>query len=231
MADLAALRRSDATCFAGCIRRHVVVEHEAIAVFAHQRVDDLLVACGAERCHDERLRLAARKQRGAVRSWQYARTNRDRSHRTRVATIDARLAGENLLADNFCFQIEKHVAYVAAELRRGIGRHAGGLNLRFDFRETLLARLLGADPIRFVQFAFRNAGNLTDQRFVLRRRLPSPQRLAGLFYQLMNDLDHRLHLLVAVDDGAQHHFFRKFVCLRLDHQHRRFGAGNDEVEL
>jgi hypothetical protein len=49
VADLAALRRADAAGLAGGIRRHVVVEHEALGVLAHQRVDALLVARGAER--------------------------------------------------------------------------------------------------------------------------------------------------------------------------------------
>ena len=44
VADLAALGRADAAGLAGRVRRHVVVEHEALAVLAHQRVDDLLVA-------------------------------------------------------------------------------------------------------------------------------------------------------------------------------------------
>ena len=47
----------------------------------------------------------------------------------------------------------------------------------------------------------------------------------------MNDFDDRLHLLVAVDDRTQHHLFGKLVRFRFDHQHRRFGARDDEIEL
>ena len=63
MADFAPLRAADAAGFAGRVRRHVVVEHESFPIFTHQRIDDLLVANGAERGDDHRLRLAARKQR------------------------------------------------------------------------------------------------------------------------------------------------------------------------
>ena len=92
MADLAPLRRADAAGLAGRVRRHVVVEHEAVAVLAHQRVDDLLVARGAERGDDQRLRLAAREQRRAVRARQHAGADGDRPHGARVAAVDARLA-------------------------------------------------------------------------------------------------------------------------------------------
>ena len=61
VADFAALRRTDAAGLAGCVRRHVVVEHEALAVFTHQRVNDLLVARRAQRRHYDRLRFAARE--------------------------------------------------------------------------------------------------------------------------------------------------------------------------
>ena len=62
VADLAALRRSHAAGLAGGVRRHVVVDHEALAVLARERVDDLLVAAGAERHGDQRLGLAAGEQ-------------------------------------------------------------------------------------------------------------------------------------------------------------------------
>ena len=76
VADLAALRRAHAAGLAGGERRHVVVEHEALAVLAGQRVDDLRVAPGAERRDDQRLRLAAREQRRAVGARQHAGADR-----------------------------------------------------------------------------------------------------------------------------------------------------------
>ena len=118
VADLAALRRADAAGFAGGVRRHVVVEHEAVAVLAHQRVDDLLVARGAERGHDHRLRLAAREQRRAVRTRQHAGADADRAHGARVAAVDARLAGEDLLADDLRLEVEHEVRRPGSSYRR-----------------------------------------------------------------------------------------------------------------
>src|SRR5437763_14963309 len=98
MADLAALRRAHAAGLASRIGRHVVVEHEALAILAGERVDDLLVAPGAERDGDQRLRLAAREQRRAVGARQHADAAADRPYGARDAPVDARLAVEQLAA-------------------------------------------------------------------------------------------------------------------------------------
>ena len=130
VADLAALRRADAAGLAGRVRRHVVVEHEALAVLAHQRVDDLLVARGAERGDDQRLRLAAREQRRAVRARQHAGADGDRAHGARVAAVDARLAGEDLVADDLRFEVEQRCCSTWLRVSGvGVGRDALGVDL------------------------------------------------------------------------------------------------------
>ena len=207
------------------------MEHEPVAILAHQRVDNLLIARGAERRHDQRLRFAAREQRRAVRARQYAGANRDRPNGARVATVDARIAGKNLLADDARFQIEQHVADVTGMVGVCVGRHARRLYFRLDLGEALGARLLRANSIRLAHIGLRDARDLRDQRLVLRGGLPVPQRLAALFHQLMNELDHCLHLLMTVDDAAEHHFFGKLVRFGLHHQNRCFGSRDDEIEL
>src|SRR5581483_1887180 len=106
VADLAALGWPHAAGFAGRIRRHVVVEHEALAVFAGERVDDLLVAAGAKGYRDQSLSLAARKKRGAVRARQHADAHGDRAHGARIAPVDARLAVEDLAAHDLRLEVE-----------------------------------------------------------------------------------------------------------------------------
>ena len=103
MADFATLRRTNTTGFASRERWHVVVKHEAIAVLTGERVNHLLVLLGAERGNHQRLRFAARKERRAVRAWQHAGADRDRTHGACVATVDAWLAAQNLLANGFRF--------------------------------------------------------------------------------------------------------------------------------
>ena len=66
-------------------RREVVVEHEPLRVFLEQAVDSLLIAPGAERDGDQRLRLAALEHRGTVHAaGSRRRRNRaDEDHRRR----------------------------------------------------------------------------------------------------------------------------------------------------
>ena len=120
------------------------MEHEAIGVLAHQRVDPLLVARGAERGDDDRLRLAAREERRSVRARQHASANADRTHGARVAPVDARLAGEDLIAYDLRLEHEHLVVDLVRVARGRIGTDALGGDLRVDVLQLLLARLLRA---------------------------------------------------------------------------------------
>ena len=85
--------------------------------------------------------------------------------------------------------------------------------------QPLLAGLLLAQRVGLAQRSFGGGADLVDHGLVLGRRLPVPQRLAGLLDQLVDHADRGLLLLVAEHDGAQHHFLRQLVGFRLDHQH------------
>ncbi len=61
MPDFATFRCAYAAGLTGRIRREIVVEHEAFGVFAHQRVDDLLIACRAQGGNSQCLGFTARK--------------------------------------------------------------------------------------------------------------------------------------------------------------------------
>ncbi len=69
------------------------MEQEAVLELASQRVDALCIALGAQRGHDQGLRLAAREQGRAVRAGQHGVADFDGAHGARVAAVDARLAG------------------------------------------------------------------------------------------------------------------------------------------
>jgi hypothetical protein len=56
------------------------VKHEALAIFALQRIDDLLVTRRAQGRYDQRLGLSTREQRGPVRAREHAVANRNRAH-------------------------------------------------------------------------------------------------------------------------------------------------------
>ena len=177
-----------------------------------------------------RLRLAAREQRRAVRARQHAGADRDRAHRARVAAVDARLAGKDLVADDPRLELEHEVVDLVRVAGRRIGGDALGGDPGVDLLQPLLAGLLRAQPVGLAQRRVGDGGDRGDHRLVLRRRLPVPQRLASCFDELVDHADRRLLLLVPEHDGAQHHVLGQLVRFRFDHQHRRFGARDDEIE-
>ena len=83
----------ESACFADGEGREVVVEHEAFGCTRRPAVDALLVARGAERRGDQRLRFAAREERRAVRARQHAVADSIGAHGARVAAVDARSPG------------------------------------------------------------------------------------------------------------------------------------------
>ena len=93
VADLAARRAAHRAHFTRGERREVVVQHERLRRLAGRvdRVEALDVVGGAERDGDERLRLAAREERGAVRARQEAGVDRDRADLVRGAAVHALL--------------------------------------------------------------------------------------------------------------------------------------------
>lgn len=129
VADFAALGHADAAGFAGGERRHVVVQHEAVAVLAHERVNDLLVLLGAQRGHDQRLGFTAGEQGAAVRARQHAQAHADGTHGAGVATIDTRFAVQDLAADDGRFQREQDVVDGDGVRRRLALLGGGGVQL------------------------------------------------------------------------------------------------------
>ena len=79
MADFAAARPAHKPNLANAERRKVIVQHEALERFAGlQQLDALFIVLGAQRDRHQRLRFAARKERGTVRARQNARFTPDR---------------------------------------------------------------------------------------------------------------------------------------------------------
>ena len=231
VADLAALRRADAAGLAGRVRRHVVVEHEAVAVLAHQRVDASARrarcrACATtSACVSPRVNSAEPCVRGSTpvrivigRTVRVSRPSmRGSPARIWLRTIFASSSNTKLLT---CVRVAG----------RRVGGHALGGDLGVDFLQRAAgAPASGAAGRPRAASASATAVTCGDHRLVLRRRLPVPQRLAALFDELVDQLDHRLLLLVAEHDGAEHHFLGQLVGFGFDHQHRGFGAGDDEV--
>ena len=106
-----------------------------------------------------------------------------------------------------------------------------GCHLGLDRLDLLLAFLLDAHPVGFLQSAVGERRNLLDQRGVPRRRLPVPLGPAACLDQFLDRLDRGLHLLVSVDDGAEHDLLGQLVGFGFHHQHGLRSAGHHQVHL
>ena len=111
VADLAPARAAQELRLAGAEGREVVVQHELLVVLADQRVDLLLVRRRAERGDDQRLRLAAREERRAVRARQHPDLAGDRPDVGEAAAVDATAARATIgLADDLLLELVDQVA-------------------------------------------------------------------------------------------------------------------------
>src|SRR5690242_7571431 len=108
MADLAPLGAAEAAGFADREGRKIVVQKEGFLVGPRQRIDVLLVLTGTERCHHERLSLAAGEQRRAMGARQYADLDHDVADRSGVAAVDPLASIENVPANDLGFQLLEH---------------------------------------------------------------------------------------------------------------------------
>ena len=99
------------------------------------------------------------------------------------------------------------------------------------FAQGLRAGLLAADLVGLAQLLFGQALDLGDEGFVLGRRGPVPDRLAGVAHQFVDRVDRDVGLLVAEHHAAEHDFLAQLLGFGLDHQHGGFGAGDDQVHL
>src|SRR5882672_11050654 len=89
MADFTPARRAHAARLARGIGREIIMQQEMLAELALERVDDLLVLAGAERGHDEGLRLAPGEDRRAMGARQHAHFAVDLAYGLGVAAVDA----------------------------------------------------------------------------------------------------------------------------------------------
>src|SRR5689334_24684297 len=103
--DVAATGRSHAPSLTHRIRWEIIVQHEGLLAGAFETVDELFVFRRAQGADHQRLRLAAREQRGAMGARQYPDFGHDRADRDEVASVDALLGVEHRIAHDFGFEV------------------------------------------------------------------------------------------------------------------------------
>src|SRR6056297_335001 len=228
--NFAATRCANTTSFTYGVRREVVVEQERILTLAFQRINDLHIAGGTQRGGHDGLGLATGKQGRTMNTGQNAHFNFDRTHGFVVATVNPRLAVDNLLAYNvfldlsevlFDFVCRRLTFLFAGQLLDGCG---------FDLTQALVTGHLVTDAIGFLDGAGELRLDRIQQFGIFLLRLPVPTRLADFCGKFLDGAYGRLHFLVTVQNTAQHLVFGEALGFRLNHQNRIFSAGNNHIQ-
>ena len=121
MADVAALGAAHEARLPDRERREVVVVEVALGRLQPERVEAHLLTRGAERDDAQRLRLAAREQRRAVRARGHADLDRERPDLLRGAPVGALLVDRDPLADQRLLELVEGALGVGAVLGVGLG--------------------------------------------------------------------------------------------------------------
>src|SRR5690606_17935559 len=232
--DFTTLWSAETAGFASSERRHVVVHHEAIAVLAHDRVNDLLVLLGTQGGHYQSLSFATCEQGATVSTGQNAQTNADRTNGAGIATVNTGFAAQDARTHNLAFQVEHHVfngnhirLILTGSFSLSLDRF---FNLSVDSTHLFGTSLFFASLVGLSQTFLSSGGYRSQQAFVNSGRLPVPLGLAGFFNQFVNAVDGRLHLLVSKHHTTQHDFFGQLLGFGLNHQHCLFGTGHNQIQ-
>ena len=130
VADLAAARAAQRFGLARRERREVVVQHEALVDVAGERLDVLRVLAGPEGGRDQRLRLAAREQRRAVRPGQHAHLAGDLRGCRWGAPVDAAAGVQHQLAQVLLLRRFVRLADLGAAIGERLRERRLGLRAR-----------------------------------------------------------------------------------------------------
>ncbi len=231
MPHLAPRRAADRLDFTGRERREVVVQQERLGgLLRHvDRVDALLVPRRAQRDRHERLRLAAREQRRAVRARQYADLARDAAHRIEVTAVDPLAALQDLLPHRVVLDVLDGVGDVLDV----VGELGGELllNRGLEGRHRLGALAL----LRQVQrLGDARLGEGRDAVLEAGRRLhfgPFHLGLAQRRGQLVGRLQQLLDALVRYFQRLDDLRLRQLQRPAFDHHDRISRAGHDDIDV
>ena len=155
MTDLAPPRSTLRTGLAHREGREVVVEHEALVELAGDVLDLLLIVGGAERAADQRLRLAAREDDGAVHSREVTGLGPDRADLVELPAVETHAVLERLDFHRLFLELVEDVLGVLLLLRviRGQRRQQlveHGVNLPVAVELLLDAHRVGQRAERFL---------------------------------------------------------------------------------
>ena len=207
MTDFAPLGRSHPPGLADAEGWKIVVHHERLAPFALDGIDDLCVAAGTEGGDHDGLRLTACEQGRTVGPGQHTDPGRNSAHRIGVTTVDALFAGENPTAHDALLEPRECPDHLVRFPLAVVTPRQLLDCLVSNLEHAPLALELVGDPVGFAERVGGVRGNALGEHRVILVRLPIPGGLAHFFLELANEANHRLHLIVTIEHGVQHHAF------------------------
>ena len=160
VADLATLRRTDATGLTGRVRREVVVVHVPLGGLRPERVDLLGHLDHVQRGDAEDLRLAALEQRTAVSARHPVGLGLELADVGDAATVDAEVVGQNALADQLLGQRPERGADLLLATCVGLRQPLQHLDL--DLVGAVVALFLARDGERLAQRVGGNRGHRVE---------------------------------------------------------------------
>ena len=188
MADLAALRGTDAAGLTGGVRRHFVIVHVALGLRAGQRVDLLLHLEHVQGGDAQNLGLATLEQGGAVHARHNVHLGGQGADVAQATAVDAVVLGEDAAAHDLTLQLLERVAEFLLLL--GIV-HVGELvrehltHVLLDLVDAVLARQLLRDGQCLVEVL---VGDLVDAGVQLVGVLGEQLEVLGLLGCLLLEL-------------------------------------------
>ena len=206
------------------------MEQEPLLIGPVQRIDILLVLARAERGDDHRLRFSTREQSRAMGAGQHPDLGQDRAHGGQIPPVDAALVVENVPAHDLGLSVVERLRdLLRGKLRFGARGRERAKHLRLGGVDGGVTLLLLGDRIGGAQIGLaRIQHRLLDRSVIVRREVAG--LLGGLLGQPDDRLKDRLECGVAGHHRFQHRVFGELLGLRLDHQHRVRGAGDDKIE-
>ena len=200
MADLTALRRTDATGLAGGIRRHLIVVHVTLGLRTGQCVNLLLHLEHVQGGDAQNLGLATLEQGGTVHARHDVHLGGQGADVTQATAVDAVILGQDTTAHDLALQLLEGVADLLVLLgvvHVGELFREGGLDAFLDLVDAILTRQLLGDGQSLIEIGVRNLVNTVVQVLgVLREELEFLGFLRGdlleLGLGLADHLDERL---------------------------------------
>ena len=229
MSDLAAARAAARARLADRIGREVIVMNITLLLLIVDAVELLRFADRTERGNGQHLCLTARKHTGTVHARQQADLRGQRADLVHFASVDTLLFIEQPAADNELLKlVDRFINYRCVRLFLVVKLLMDALDNR---RQALIAHVLVIGIERGLNIVDCKIPDRVEQLVRDLHRLERELGLADFGLDVLNERDHALDLLVALDDRVEHHIVGNLVRARLDHADYILVSGHSQVQI